>query len=174
MMAPSVYLVELGTQPERVVASGVPFQLVAAVLLCAGGTAMCALAWSRKIRPDLLLDIGLVFEVVVAFAISLNENATPWPPGQLIRGISWNCLWIAMYVVAIPGTYGKSVLAAIASACMAPFGLLAASVANGYDMPTPDQLLLLLLPPFVAAMCTFSEFVIPILHLYQLWILTLL
>ena len=150
-MAPSVYLVELGAQPGRVVAPGIPFQLVAAVVLGAGGGVMCALAWSRKVRPELLLDIGLVFEVVVAFAISLTENATPWPPDQLVRGVSWNCLWISMYVVAIPGTYGKSVLAAIASACMAPFGLLVASVANQYDMPASNQLLLLLLPPFVAA-----------------------
>ena len=100
---------------------------------------MCALAWSRKVRRELLLDLGLVFQVVVAFAISLSENATAWPSGP-IRGVSWNCLWIAMYVVAIPATYGKSVLAAFAAACMEPFGLLVATVANKNPMPTPEQL----------------------------------
>jgi len=122
------------------------------------------LAWSRKVRPELVLDLGLVFQVIVAFAISLWENAPPWPADQMIRGISWNCLRISMYVVTIPGTYGKSVLAAVTAACMAPFGLLVASVVNHADIPAPKQLLLLLLPPFVAA-----AWAIPVArHFYRL------
>ena len=109
------------------------------------------LAWLRVLRAGLMLDLGLIFEVVVAFAIALSENATAWPPDHPIRGISWNCLWISTYVVAIPGTYGKNVLAAFAAAAMAPFGLLVATTANGHPMPQPEQMLVLLLPPFVAA-----------------------
>ncbi|MFN7992554.1 MAG: serine/threonine-protein kinase [Bryobacteraceae bacterium] len=152
LMAPSAYLIERLVQPERVAKAGpVPFQQIVAGLLFAAGAAICVLAWSRIVHSDLMLDLGLVFEVVVAFAISLSENATAWPADQPIRGISWNCLWIAMYVVAIPGTYGKSILAAIASACMAPFGLLVAVVVNGNPIPDPNQLAVLLLPPYVAA-----------------------
>ncbi len=151
LMGPAVYLIERITQPERVGNAGVPFQFLVALILFIAGAAMCVLAWSRVMRRELLLDLGLVFQVVVAFLISLTENATSWPAGQLVRGISWNCLWISMYVVAIPGTYGKSVLAAITAACMAPFGLLVASVVNQYPLPDPRQLLLLQLPPFVAA-----------------------
>lgn len=152
LMAPSAYWIERWTQPERLSAHGAfPFQLVVAVLLFAAGSAVCALAWSRITPAQLTLDLGLVFEVIVAFAISLSENATPWPPEHPIRGISWNCVWISMYVVAIPGTYGKSVLGAIAAACMAPFGLLVATVANQNPVPKPDQLIVLLLPPFAAA-----------------------
>lgn len=148
LMAPSAYFFELFIQPKRVASAMVP---AVAALLFVYGSVMCLLSWRHKVRPDLLLDLGLVFQVVVAFAIALSENVTPWPEDQFIRGVSWNCLWISMYVVAIPGTYGKSVLAAITAACMTPFGLLVASGVNHYELPSAGKLLLLLLPPFVAA-----------------------
>lgn len=151
IMGPSAYLIEYVTQPERLTSGPVPFPAVVAVVLALFGTALCVLGWTRKAPAELLLDMGLVFQVMVAFAISLSENANPWPPDEPVRGISWNCLWISMYVVAIPGTFGKSVLAAIAAAAMAPFGLLVATVANRNPVPQPEQMALLLLPPFAAA-----------------------
>jgi serine/threonine-protein kinase len=54
-----------------------------------------------------------------------------------------------MYVVTIPGTFGKSVLAAIAAACMGPFGLLVASSVDQSSVPRPQILNQVL--PFVAA-----------------------
>ncbi len=162
-MGPSVYAI-LHHFQRAMVSGPVPIQPAAAALLVVAGLSVCMLAWSRKVRPELVLDLGLVFQVIVAFAISLWENAPPWPPDQMIRGISWNCLWISMYVVAIPGSYGKSVLAAVTAACMVPFGLLVATVVNGNDMPTSDQLLFLLAPPFAAA-----AWAIPVArHFYRL------
>ncbi len=151
LMAPSILAVEFLTQPERLANAGVPFVQIVAGVLSAAGAAVCILAWSRMLRTELMLDLGLMFEVLVAFAIALSENATAWPPDHPIRGISWNCLWITTYVVAIPGTYGKSVLAAFAAALMGPFGLLVATTANRHPMPLAGQTLVLLLPPFVAA-----------------------
>ena len=161
LMGPSVFWVEYFFQPERVRG---PIPPAVAALFFVVGCAVCILAWSRRVRPELVLDLGLVFQVIVAFAVALTEGTPPWPPEQMIRGISWNCLWISMYVVTIPGTYGKSVLAAVTAACMAPFGLLVASVVNHADIPAPKQLLLLLLPPFVAA-----AWAIPVArHFYRL------
>ncbi len=148
VMGPSAYLVEYFTQPQRV--ANLPARLAMATFLVAG-TAVCTLAWSHKVRAELMLDLGLLFQVLVAFAAALSESATGWPTDHPIQGISWVCLWIAIYVVAIPGTYGKSVLAAVASACMVPFGMLVAHVVNASPMPTPGQMATLLLPPFVAA-----------------------
>lgn len=146
VMFPSVYWVEHLTQHARV--SGPIVPTVTLVLFLAGA-AMCLAAWSRRVRPQLVLDLGLVFQVIVAFGLSLDENTPPWPEDQLLRGVSWNCLWISMYVVTIPGTFGKSVLAAIAAACMGPFGLLVASVIDG-AAPAQNQLLNQVMP-FVAA-----------------------
>ena len=146
VMFPSAYWVEYLTQRARL-AGPIPGGVT--VLLFVAGSAMCILAWSCKARSELVLDLGLVFQVIVAFGLSLDENTPPWPPDQMIRGISWNCLWISMYVVTIPGTYGKSVLAAITAACMGPFGLLVASLVDE-AVPARNQLLNQLMP-FVAA-----------------------
>ena len=163
LMGPSVYAI-LYLMQRAMVSGPVPIQPAAAALLVVAGSSVCVLAWSRKVRPELVLDLGLVFQVIVAFAISLWENAPPWPADQMIRGISWNCLWISMYVVAIPGSYGKSVLVAVTAACMVPFGLLVATVVNGNHMPASDQLLFLLAPPFAAA-----AWAIPVArHFYRL------
>jgi eukaryotic-like serine/threonine-protein kinase len=152
LMAPSAYLFELLTQRERVVPGGgmFPFPLLEALFLLVSGATICLLAWRRKAPPEFVLDLGLVFQVAVALAISISENATAWPEGP-IRGISWNCLWIPMYVVAIPGTFGKSVVAVLASASMAPFGLTLAHAVNGIPLPPWQQTAILLFPPFVAA-----------------------
>ncbi len=152
LMGPATFAVERFIQPQRVAPAGpVSLPQAMAMLLFLAGAAVCYLAWSGRRRPELVLDLGLVFQVVVALAISLSENATPLPDGEPVRGISWNCLWISMYLVAIPGTFGKSALAAIAAAFMSPVGLVVASVVNEFWLPPPRQLLGLLLPPFVAA-----------------------
>ena len=158
-MFPASYWVESFAQPERVAG---PIPIVVAGVMLVLGSAMCAAAWSRRVRPALVLDLGLVFEVIVAFALSLDENTPAWPADQWLRGASWNCLWIAMYVVTIPGTYGKSVLAAIAAACMGPFGLL---VATSVDRSTASQNQMLnQVLPFVAA-----AWAIPVArHFYRL------
>ncbi len=165
LMAPASYFIERIIQPQRVVLKeGIPFPQIVAAGLFAIGVSVCVLAWSRVLRPELMLDLGLGFEVIVAFAIALSENATPWPEDQEIRGISWNCLWISMYVVAIPGTYGKSVMAALLAACMAAFGLLVATVANDNPLPGAGRVAVLVLLPFVVAAWT-----IPVgRHLYRL------
>ncbi len=146
VMFPSVYWVEFFTQRARV--SGPIPPVVTLALFCVGA-AMCLAAWSGRFRPALVLDLGLVFQVIVAFGLSLDENTPLWPADQMLRGVSWNCLWISMYVVTIPGTYGKSVLAAITAACMGPFGLLVAIVVEGAT-PAQYQVLNQVLP-FVAA-----------------------
>ncbi len=144
---PSVYFVETITQPTRIDSVIAPTM---AALLFILGAAMCSWAWLHRSRPEAVLDLGLVFQVLVAFAISMYENATPVPPGP-IRGLSWVCLWISIFVVSIPGTYGKHVLAAITAACMAPFGLLLAIVVGNQPVPSAQQLPHLLLMPFVTA-----------------------
>lgn len=146
VMFPSVYWMEWWLQRARL-AGPIPLPVMLAALVV--GSAMCLVAWSGRVRPELVLDLGLVFQVVVAFALSLTENTPPWPPDEMLRGVSWNCLWISMYVLAIPGTYGKSVLAAFTAAFMGLFGLLVAAVVDDAT-PAQNQILNQLLP-FVAA-----------------------
>lgn len=151
LTAPLAYLTEYYVQPERILPGRVSFPQIVAVFLFILGVAVFGLAWSRRLAPRLMLDLGLIFEVIVALGISLSENSSPWPKDQPIQGISWNCLWISIFVVAVPGTYGKVVLATVASALMAPVGFAMATLINNNPIPSSNQLLILLLPNFVAA-----------------------
>jgi serine/threonine-protein kinase len=152
LTAPASYLVERAFQPERVVLPGaVPFPALVAGGMLVMGLAVFASAWSRKLPPALVLDLGLIFEVVGAFAISLSENAGLWVAGQPVRGISWNCIWITIFAIAVPGSFGKIILAALTAACMGPLGLAVVNAVNPHPLPSNGQLLLLFLPPFAAA-----------------------
>jgi serine/threonine protein kinase len=152
VMAPGAFLAEYYIQPARVVLPGrVPLPAIAAAFLCVIGLLVCYLCWTRKLAPGLMLDLGLVFEAVGAFGIALSEYAGPLPPSEPIRGISWNCLWISVFVVAVPGTYRKVATAAVGSAFMGLAGFAVATAVNDNPMPTLNQLLILQLPVFAAA-----------------------
>ena len=77
------------------------------------GGVICALAWSRRLPPSLMLDVGLLFEVVGAFWIALVEHGMPATADIPFRGISSVGVWITFFVLVVPSTLGKTVLAAL-------------------------------------------------------------
>jgi serine/threonine-protein kinase len=96
---------------------------------------MWALIRAAIIPPDLLLDFSLVFEVVVALFISLAENSVPRLEGEVIRGNSTVAVWIVLFALAVPGTFGKALLAALATACMGPLALTLQILWGNVPMP---------------------------------------
>jgi hypothetical protein len=147
--APAAYLAELYLQPVRVLAPDVPFPQITAIGLFVLGLALFVASWSGKLQSSLVVDLGLIFEVLVGLAISLSEYADGWPEDP-VRSVSWNCLWITVFVMAVPATFGKMALAAIATALMAPLGLLVAAQINKNALPSQNQLILILGPIFAA------------------------
>jgi eukaryotic-like serine/threonine-protein kinase len=82
-----------------------------------------AVAWlcrSGRLEPHRLLDVGLVYEVVVAFAISLGDNLEPLTEGLPLAALSWLCVWIVMFPLVVPATSGKSLVAGLAAATTWP------------------------------------------------------
>ncbi|MBI3934051.1 MAG: protein kinase [Acidobacteria bacterium] len=130
-----------------------PYPLVDVALagaLLSGGL-ICALAWSRKICPAVMLDIGLIFEVVGAFWIALAEYGGP-PLGDIpFRGFSGICVWIIFFVLVIPETLGKTLLASLTTALMGPVGMLVAIQFYGRPMPEAPEWLTLFFPSFLFA-----------------------
>lgn len=150
--APLSYMAEYYLQPERVAAvSGFSLPGATALVFLVLGLAAFWAAWSRRVPAHLIIDLGLIFEVIGAFGISVSENAVPLPPNVPVRGISWNCLWIAVFAAAVPASTGKVALASITSALMAPLGFAVATLVNQNPIPSSNQLAILLLPSFVAA-----------------------
>jgi eukaryotic-like serine/threonine-protein kinase len=96
-----------------------------------------ALAWlcrSGRVEPHRLLDVGLAYEVVIAFAISLGDNLEPLTEGLPLAAISWLCVWIVMFPLVVPATPGKALVASLAAATAWPL-----AYAIGIELGNPPQ-----------------------------------
>jgi serine/threonine-protein kinase len=114
------------------------------------GVIIFALAFSRTLSPGLILDIGLVFEVVVAFFIGLMQ-ASRYPADLLVHtGIAGITIWVAVFVLVVPASTGKTALAALASALMGPVAVIVASYLNGQPSPPPYLFFVITFPSLVA------------------------
>ncbi len=114
-----------------------------------------ALGRSKSISPARLIDIGLVYEVIGALGIFVAEYGLAWQPGEIPRGISWAAYWIVCFPFIVPSTPGKSALAAVVSASMAPIAIAVNMAFGGTPLPDARQLVLLLMPNFIAAATAF-------------------
>lgn len=99
------------------------------------GTAYCLLAWSRRFPSNLILDFGLIFEVLGAFWIGLLEHGLPESAAEPLRGVSGISLWIAFFVLAVPTTFGKNLLATFGTALMGPVAFLVAIIYHPLMVP---------------------------------------
>ena len=114
--------------PDVAAAQQTPLFRLSALFLVLAGAGLAALQRSGLLTSQDLLDLGLVFEIGGALALSLMENAIPLP-GTMARGYTGVASWIAICVMVIPNRPWKSITAAIASAAMVPCGhLLAAQI----------------------------------------------
>ena len=99
------------------------------------GLAVFGLAYSRKVKPGLMLDIGLIFEVAGAFLLGFIDSSSNSHDVLLRTGLPNISLWIVFCILVVPNTLGKTALAAVASALMGPISLIVASYANGTPAP---------------------------------------
>jgi serine/threonine protein kinase len=129
----------------------VPPSSVALWVTIVSGLAIFGLARSRKLNSELMLDIGLLFEVVGAFCIGLMEASRFLQHSPAYLGPGGVALWITFFVLVVPNTLGKTALAALASALMGPVALIAAAYTNGQPSPAPFLLLLAFFPNLLGA-----------------------
>ncbi len=120
------------------------FELNVAVNLSAIalGLAVFALTRFSKIKPDTLLDFGLVFLVLGSLCLSMTEFWAIWPEWsdsilESYLGIPWECCWIIMFPLLAPNTPGKTLLAALAAASTAPFVFLLSKAVGATSSAAP-------------------------------------
>ena len=80
-------------------------------------------AWTARrglLTPARLLDLGLVYEVIVAFGIAIGDNLTPLTAERPLETISWICVLIAMFPLVVPATPSKAIVAGLAAASTWP------------------------------------------------------
>jgi serine/threonine-protein kinase len=112
---------------------------------------MWALTRTRRLSPHLLLDVSLVVEVITALFIALAENAAPRLEGEIVRGTSSVAVWIVLFALAVPASFGKALLAALATACMGPLALGMQILLGNVPMPAGSMWVVLFSTNFLLA-----------------------
>ena len=145
------YVPRLVFPAEVLQASNVPpASLVAMWAAVAASVVIFGLERTGKVSATLMLDLGLVYEVFGAFCIGvidagrLSSNTSAVVPG----GIAF---WITLFVLVVPNTLLKTVVAAVASAAMAPLALLLFGSTNNGRASEPYLLFLVSFPNLLAA-----------------------
>jgi len=85
-------------------------RMAVSLVAVASGLSVFALARYSKIRPDRLLDFGLVFLVLGSACISMTEFWRIWPEWSdsilaNYLGIPWECAWSIMFPLLAPNPF---------------------------------------------------------------------
>lgn len=137
---------------DRLLGNGAPplALWLAPMLVCeALSLGMALRAFSRRADPETTLDLGLVYEVLVALVLAVIFHTVSYaasPP----RGWSTVAVWVLAFPLLVPSTRGKVFLATISAAAMDPLGLVV-TVMAGNPVPAPLVLVQIFLPTAAAA-----------------------
>ena len=112
---------------------------VAAVLM---GLGVFALHRYKVVRPPTIVVLGVVFEIMVAFCISMIETTIPPRANLPVLGISSVGAWILANGVFIPNRPGRTFAAALGAATMWPVAFALNSSLQQFDPVPIGQLII--------------------------------
>jgi serine/threonine-protein kinase len=142
------------------------FQTAVAIVAVLLGLSIFLVSRYARIRPELLLDFALVFEVVGAIGLAVPEVWGVFPEASShgtwmdmtagaegLFGVPWECVWILVFPLIAPNTPGKVLLAALAAASAAPVTLLLSKSvgATHPSVPVPDIFMYYLFTTYLCA-----------------------
>jgi serine/threonine-protein kinase len=110
----------------------------------------------RLLPPLTILNLGLVFEVVVAAAISFDETALAISTNGPVLGVSMVAVWIAVVGLLIPNKPWIKFLTALISASTWPLAYELNLHLLGYDPLPVNRLLMWIHVPYVMAIVTYA------------------
>jgi len=112
-----------------------------AAVSIAMGFAVFWLSRTKRLGPQQLLDLGLVFEVVGAFGVCIAEFWTGFPEttytSRAYLGVPWEAVWIIIFPLVAPNTPRKMLVAALAAASAGPITLYLANRFAGAPVGSP-------------------------------------
>ena len=109
--------------------------------------------WS-KLRPDVLLNVGLAYEVSIALLFSLSGAHLRWitdDPGSFV-GWSPIAVWVLIFPLIVPNTTGKTAVASFTAALMEPLGILLLVLFDHATLPATAAFIRKLWPNLFAAL----------------------
>ena len=130
------FTVQRWLQPEVAEAQRDPLLPLLALCLVLFSGSMIAVQRFQLLSSYTMLNVGLAFEIFVAFAISFFETSTQIAPDRQVRGCSLVAVWITVCGLLIPNTPVVTFVAALGSAAMWPIAYSLNSHLHGFD-PVP-------------------------------------
>jgi eukaryotic-like serine/threonine-protein kinase len=97
--------------------------------------------------PATLVNLGLAYELVLAFALGLINQ---WEPQVLAGRLSWICALVLLHPSIVPGPPRKILIGSLLAASMDPVGLMIAR-ARGLELPPLEALIWAYIPNYVCA-----------------------
>jgi serine/threonine-protein kinase len=149
-----VYLEALLQPENRHVLRGQTIPVWLFVVLVSLG--FSALGRYRLLPPLAILNLGLVFEVVVAAAISVSETALPRWSDAPVMGASKVAIWIGVVGLVIPNRPWIKFVTALASASTWPLAYLVSVHLHGRDPLAWNRLLMWVHVPYVMAFVNYA------------------
>ncbi len=129
-------------RPERVIG-----QFVGALM----GIAVYWISRRRAIRPESLVWVGVLFELLGGVVLVYPENLvvlSHLPDSRI--GVSWLAVWIALFPLVLPASTALTVTTGFLTACMSPAAMALLHL-QGRPWPPPNVQMFTFLPNFVAA-----------------------
>ena len=105
--------------------------------------------YARRSRrdPRFLLNLGLVYEVLIALSIGLLDWAYNMP-----MGLSWISIIILIFAAIIPAPPAKTLVVALLAASMDPVGALIWKAAGQQHVPGAGEVFLQAVPNYLCAL----------------------
>ena len=98
-------------------------------------------------RPETLVNLGIGYEIVLAFAIGVINQ---WEPQVLAGRLSWICVLVLLHPMVVPGPPGKILIGSLLAASMDPVGLVIAHL-RGIKLDPMEALVWAYLPNYICA-----------------------
>lgn len=113
--------------------------------------AMAAICKFGLLSPLATLKLGLTYEVLIAFAISISETALTLANRVPVMGVSRLVLWISLTGVLIPNKPNIKLAVALVSASTWPLAYMLTIQALGFEALPTNQLLVWIYIPYLMA-----------------------
>ncbi len=138
----------------RAIENQVPFLLDISFLVIMSLAVL--LIYRRGILPAAgMLELGLAYEVLVAFGLAMMEFVRSQVPGHWSVGMSALPMWILGFGIFFPNTPVRTLIGSFVSACTAPLAYAIARWAIKIPAWDRSELILWLLPSFLMAGWTY-------------------
>jgi eukaryotic-like serine/threonine-protein kinase len=103
-------------------------------------------ARAKTRRPQLILDLALIYEILAALSVGILDYAEQTPT----EGVSWIAVIVLLFAPLVPSTPGKTLATALTAASMGPVGALFWRALDA-EPPGVEQVLVLSIPNYLCA-----------------------